>query len=544
MNLADLIDRNAAFAPDKAAIRFGGGTLTYAALAQRIGETARALKSQLGIVRGDRVAILAANCPDYLVLLYACARLGAMLVPVNWRLAVPEQLYILRDAGVKALLLEQAFAPIVEPLAAALPQVHAIGLDFTPAGGLAHTALLQAASGDGHGDNVDTGCPLLIVYTSGTTGHPKGAVLRQEALVWNAVMSQHMHDMTAQDHVLTVLPLFHVGGLNIQTTPALQLGATVTLHARFAPEAALEAIGRDRPTLTVLVPATIQAMIEHPRWATTKLDSLRAMTTGSTQVPQRLVEAFTSRGTPVLQVYGSTETCPVAVYTRLSGDWRRPGSTGLPGLVCEARVVDDAGCEVAAGTAGEVVVRGPNVLCAYWGNPQATAETLREGWYYSGDIGVRDKDGHFYIHDRKKNLIISGGENIYPAEVERVLCRHPAVADAAVIGRADEKWQEVPVAYVVARPGVAAEPAEIERFCLAQLARYKVPREYVFVDDLPRNAMGKVQHFRLKERVGERAGELGGDGTVSAGGQTPATEQKRDETRRSGRWQWLVGGSR
>lgn len=537
MTLADLIDRNASATPDKAAIRFGGAELTYAALAQRIGETARALKSRLGVGRGDRVAILAANHPDYLVLLYACARLGAMLVPINWRLAVPEQLFILRDAGAKVLVVERAFASIIEPLAAAMPGVLTIGLDdFTPAGGMSSPALLQGADGDGHGDNVDTTSALLIVYTSGTTGHPKGAVLRQEALVANAAMSQHMHDMTAQDHVLTVLPLFHVGGLNIQTTPALQLGATVTLHARFAPDATLDAIERDRPTLTVLVPATIQAMIEHPRWNETRLDSLRAVSTGSTQVPQRLVDAFTQRGTPVLQVYGSTETSPVAVYTRLSGDWRRPGSTGLPGLLCEARVVDDHGGEVPAGTAGEVVVRGPNVLSEYWNNSKATAETLRKGWYHSGDIGVRDADGHFFIHDRKKNLIISGGENIYPAEVERVLGQHAAVADAAVIGRADDKWQEVPVAYIVLRPDAAPDPAGIERFCLGQLARYKVPREFVFVDTLPRNAMGKVQHFRLKELI---AG-----GTVSASTDAPGTEQKTDENRRSGRWQWLVGGRR
>src|SRR5204862_1924375 len=195
----------------------------------------------------------------------------------------------------------------------------------TPQRGSSLSALLEAASGDGRNPHVDTSSPLLIVYTSGTTGHPKGAVLRQEALVWNAVMSQHMHDMTSQDHVLTVLPMFHVGGLNIQTTPALQLGATVSLHARFAPEATLEAIERDAPTLTVLVPATIQAMIEHPRWEATRLDSLRAVTTGSTQVPQRLVDAISQRGVPVLQVYGATETRPVAGYTRRAGEWRRPG---------------------------------------------------------------------------------------------------------------------------------------------------------------------------------------------------------------------------
>ena len=508
MDLADLIDRNAAFAPDKAAIRFGGSALSYAQLAERIAATARALKSELGIGRGDRVAILSLNRPDYLVLLYACARLGAMLVPLNWRLAAPEQLFILTDAGVKALVVEKGFAAVVDPLKHSLPDVRIVGLDFAPSFG----DLLATGSGDGRHPHVDLSAPVLIVYTSGTTGRPKGAVLRQEALLWNAVMSQHMHDMTAADHVLTVLPLFHVGGLNIQTTPALQLGATVTLHPRFAPDGTLDALARDKPTLTVLVPATMQAVIEHPRWRETDITCLRALTTGSTQVPQALADAFTQRDVPVLQVYGSTETCPIAVYTRAGGD-QRAGSTGLPGLVCEARVVDDAGNEVEPGVAGEVVVRGPNVFSEYWRNAAANAETLREGWYHSGDIGTRDADGHFFIHDRKKNMIISGAENIYPAEIERVLSDHPSVAEVAVIGRPDAKWQEVPVAYVVRRAGCACDAGALEAHLLTQLARFKVPREYVFVDALPRNAMGKVQHFLLRERdaplVAAKAGTQG-----------------------------------
>ncbi len=497
MDLSDLIDRNAAFAPDKPAIHFAGATLTYSDFAARIAATARALKSQLGVGRGDRVAILSLNHPDYLVLLYACARLGAMLVPLNWRLAVPEQVFILGDASVKALVVEKGFAAVIEPLKASLPDVHIIGLDFTP-DGVSFDDLLALGGGDGRNPHVDLTSPLLIVYTSGTTGRPKGAVLRQEALVWNAVMSQHMHDMTAADHILTVLPLFHVGGLNILTTPALQLGATVTLHARFAPDALLNAFTRDRPSLTVLVPATMQAVIEHPHWAASDLTCLRALTTGSTQVPQALVDAFTARGVPVLQVYGSTETCPVAVYTRQNGD-QRAGSTGLPGLVCDARVVDDNGNEVAPGLAGEVIVRGPNVFFEYWGSAAATAEALRDGWYHSGDIGTRDADGHFFIHDRKKKHDHLGRREHLSAEVERVLVAHPDVAEGAVIGRADPKWQEVPVAYVVRRAGCAIDAYTLEAHLLAQLARFKVPREYVFVDALPRNAMGKVQHFVLRE---------------------------------------------
>jgi fatty-acyl-CoA synthase len=303
--------------------------------------------------------------------------------------------------------------------------------------------------------------------------------------------------MTSADHVLTVLPLFHVGGLNIQTTPALQLGATVTLHARFTPEDTLRAIEHDKPSLTVLVPSTIQALLQHPRWQESDLSSLRAISTGSTLVPQSLVDTVQARGVPVLQVYGATETSPIAIYTRLGGDLSRPLSTGLPGLLCEARVVDESGCEVAAGTPGEVEVRGPNVLREYWRSPQATEDALHDGWFRTGDIALRDADGYFTIHDRKKNMIISGGENIYPAEIERVLLDHPQVAEAAVIGVPDPRWQEVPAAFVVARTAVSAD--DLRAFLQGQLARFKVPRDIVFVEELPRNALGKVQHFLLKE---------------------------------------------
>lgn len=499
MDLSDLIARNAAFTPDKPALRFEGTTLTYAQFAARIETLACALKAEYGVGRGDRIAILSLNRPDYLVLLYACARLGAMLVPLNWRLAVAEQLFILSDAAIKVLFVEQAFADVIAPLHDKLPEARVVGLDFAPNDSLALDALLARASGDGRNPHVDLEAPLLIVYTSGTTGRPKGAVLRQEALERNGVMSQHMHGLTSDDHVLTVLPFFHVGGLNIQTTPALHHGATVTIHARFAPDTTLASIARDRPTLTVLVPATILAVTSHPAWATTDLTSLKAISTGSQIVPQDLIDRVIARGIPVLQVYGSTETCPVAVYTRLGGDLSRDGSTGLPGLWCEAKAIDDNGNEVATGTAGEIVVRGPNVFFEYWGNEAATREALHDGWFRTGDIAARDSDGYFYVHDRKKNMIISGGENIYAAEIERVLLEHPDVADCGVVGRPDPKWDEVPVAYVICRSGCAPRADDLAAHALAQLARFKVPRDFVFVDELPRTALGKVQHFKLKQ---------------------------------------------
>ncbi|MCA1375270.1 MULTISPECIES: long-chain fatty acid--CoA ligase [unclassified Bradyrhizobium] len=499
MDLCSLIDRNAAFAPDKTAIAFEGTRLSYAAFAARIERTATALKGELGVGRGDRVAILSLNRPDYLVLLYACARLGAMLVPLNWRLAVAEQLFILSDAGAKVLVLEQAFSGVLAELGQTAAGTSVVGLDFTPPRGTTFEDLLARGDGTSRNPHTDLSSPLLIVYTSGTTGRPKGAVLRQEALFWNGVMSQHMHNMTSDDHVLTVLPFFHVGGLNIQTTPALQLGATVTVHARFTPDATLAAIERERPTLTVMVPAILQAVSEHAAWATADLSSLKAVATGSTIVPPHLIERFVARDVPVLQVYGSTETCPIAVYTRLGGDPSRAGSTGLAGLCCEAKVIDQAGEELPAGTPGEIAVRGPNVFFEYWGNDAATREALQDGWYRTGDIGLCDADGYFWVRDRKKNMIISGGENVYPAEVERVLLEHPDVSECAVIGRPDPRWDEVPVAYVIARSGCRLEADELRAHLQAQLARYKIPREIVFVTDLPRTALGKVQHFLLKQ---------------------------------------------
>jgi len=502
MDLSDLIERNAAFTPDKVAILFEGESLTYAAFHARIEQTARALQVEFGVTSGDRVAILSLNRPDYLVLLYACARLGAMLVPLNWRLAVAEQLFILADATPKVLMLEQAFAQVLPALQTSTPDTGIVGFDFVPPQGMTFDQLLTQARGDGRHPDADLSCPLLIVYTSGTTGRPKGAVLKQQALLWNGVMSQHMHGLTSDDHVLTVLPFFHVGGLNIQTTPALHHGATVTIHARFTPDTALATIARDRPTLTVLVPAIIQAVTDHPGWAATDLSSLKAVSTGSTIVPPHLIERLVARGVPVLQVYGSTETCPVAVYTRLGGDLSRTGSTGLPGLTCEAAIMDDDGVEMPPDTPGEIVVRGPNVFTEYWHNETATREALQDGWYRTGDIGRRDADGYFWVHDRKKNLIISGGENIYPAEVERVLLEHPDVAECGVIGRSDPKWDEVPVAYVIRRAGCVVEAEHLMVHVSTQLARFKVPREFVFVDDLPRTALGKVQHFMLKQLDG------------------------------------------
>jgi fatty-acyl-CoA synthase len=501
LGLADLVARNAAFSPRKTAISCEGLALSYAGLSARIEALSLSLAERFGIAQGDRVAHLGLNSPELLVLLYACARLGAMLVPLNWRLASPELAFIIGDAEPKVLAIEAEFRHHLGAILAAAPGIGLIGLDPGLEGAAPIAPMLAADAGTSVPAAGRFDDKLLLVYTSGTTGRPKGALLTQAALQWNAVASAHMHGLNPEDHVLTVLPMFHVGGLNIQTTPALQMGATVTLHRRFAAKETLAAIARLRPTLTTLVPTTLEAILAHEDFATTDLSSLRAITTGSTIVPEALVEAFARRALRVIQVYGATETGPVSVYERFDEPRLARDTTGRAGLMAELRILDDAGAEVGPGMAGEIALRAPNLFSGYWRDAAATEAAFRDGFFLTGDIGSLDAEGRLHMRDRKKNLIISGGENIYPAEIERVILEFAGIAECAVVGLPDPRWQERPVAFIVPRPGHAIELAKLEAHLAANLARFKLPREIILRDGLPKNAMGKVQHFALKAEL-------------------------------------------
>ncbi len=506
MDISSWLERHADFTPQKTALRFAGTAWNYARFHARVRALARGLKRELRLQRGDRIAFLGHNHPDFLTLLFASARLGVILVPLNFRLEAEEQAYILAHAGVESLFVGPGFAARGEELAARLQRLRCVSLDEAAPLGLSFAALLGEV-GDDTNPHVDLRAPLLIVYTSGTTGRPKGAVLRQEALFWNAVNASHMFDLTSRDRVLTVLPLFHVGGLNIQTTPALHAGAEVVLLPRFDAAATLAAIEEEAPSLTVLVPATMRALVTHPRWPETRLESLRMIACGSQTVPRELLDAFHARGIPAAQVYGSTETAPIAIYQRAEDALAKPGSTGKPALHAEVRVVDAAGRPCAAGERGEILVRGPNVMYEYWGDEDATREAFDDGWFRTGDIGYRDAEGDFWIVDRRKDVIVSGGENIYPAELERVLGDCSRIRDCVVVAGRDERWGEVPVAVVVpADPQLSEE--EVLALFAGRIARFKHPRAVVFVDELPRNAMGKVLRYRVRDWVARRTGAV------------------------------------
>jgi len=499
MDLAFPIERHAAFAPKKAAIRFVDEDLDYATLAARIRHACGKLAA-LDVGEGDVVAFLGFNHPEMLALLFACARLRAILLPLNWRLTAAEHARVIADAKPRLVLVTPDFLGHAQALRGGLPTTQWLALASAPAGwrdwmGVAPGSAAKPAVAPAHE------APVLLCYTSGSTGTPKGVALTQGALFFNVVNSVHMHDLTSADRVLTTLPMFHVGGLNIQTVPALHAGATVILHAKFDPDAAFDAIERERVTLAVLVPAQLTAMMKLARWSKADLSSLRVLTTGSTIVSQAFVQRVHERGVPLIQVYGTTETCPIAAYLRIEDARRKAGAAGLPALYCALRIVDENDNDVPAGADGEILVRGPNVMQGYWNAPAATATALRGGWYHSGDIGHVDVEGYLHVVARKYDLIISGGENIYPAEIENVLLEHPAIVEACVVGCPDERWGEAAVAAVVLQPGARLSAADVIAMLDGRIARYKQPRAVRFVDSLPRTALGKVKREELRAVV-------------------------------------------
>ncbi|WP_426954939.1 class I adenylate-forming enzyme family protein [Muricoccus radiodurans] len=471
--------------PEDAAIRHDGAVTTFAALDAAARDLSAALAAR-AIGRGDVVAFLGHNHPSQIVALMACSRLGAALLPLNWRLAPPELGFILQDAAARLVLALPGYAPLAESLAPPGMPPGDYVMDPTaplPAG--------QAGVAPGTAED-----PALVVYTSGTTGRPKGAVLDGAAVVANARNAVRVFDLTAEDHVLTVLPMFHVGGLCIQTLPALMVGATVTLHSRFDAEAWFDAVEREGPSLSLLVPAIMAALIAHPNWAGADLSALRAVGAGSSDVPAPLAEAFHAKGVPVQGIYGATETGPIALAQSPAEALADPGGIGRAAPLCEVRVQDEAGHPLPPGRIGEIAVRGPNLMRGYLRDPEGTAAAIRDGWFRTGDAAQLDASGRYRLAGRIGDVIISGGENVYPAEVERVLMTAPGITDGAVCGVPNPRWGEVPVAVVV--PGPGYDPEAVLRHFEGKLARFKQPHHVVTVTALPRTALGKVERAALR----------------------------------------------
>jgi fatty-acyl-CoA synthase len=514
MGLGYWLTRRAALTPARRALVFEEEAWTYAELNRRVNALAHALRD-LGVRHGDRIAYLDLNHPTFLLTLFAAAKLGAIHVPLNFRLTAPELSYIIGDAGVHTLVHDEAFAATVDRIRAEIPCRELISTAARP-GVRRLDDLLRGRPTDDLDDRVSTDDVALIMYTSGTTGRPKGAMLTHGNLLWNNINACLAFDSSVDDVTLVCAPLFHIGGLNVTTLTALMKGATVVLMRSFDPGGVLELIARHRVTTMFGVPAMFLFMSQHPGFAAADMSSIRYLLCGGAPVPEALIRLYGARGICFAQGYGLTETAPFVTLVPMERALEKVGSAGLPPMFTDVRVVDEHGDEVPTGERGEVVVRGPNVMKGYWNRPDATAETIVHGWLHTGDIGVRDAEGYHYIVDRKKDMIISGGENIYPAEVEDCLYGHPEVAEVAVIGMCDPRWGEAVLAVVVRRPGAAVEEQDIIDFTQGRLARYKQPRRVIFAEALPRNPAGKVLKFELRQRFAAAPAAEGAEGAQEA----------------------------
>ena len=483
------------------AIVDGATRLTYADLWERV-RRAAGLLDLIGVGRGDRVATLTLNGHEFVELFYATAEVGAMLVPLNWRLAPAELDYQIRDAGAVALF----FGPEQKELAAQLPDD--LPLRARIELGAEYARRRDAAAPiDGGGETARFSDPHLILYTSGTTGHPKGAVLTHANTFWNVANVSIGFGLSERDTTLTVLPMFHCGGIGLFTVPTLTLGGRVVIQPKFDAAALREAVDRERVDLVFGVPAIWLELARDEGFTPRRHPTLRGLPSGGAPLPVPLIDTLAARGWIVLQGYGLTETAPGGTVIAPE-DWRRKaGTVGKAFAFTELRVVGDDERPLAAGQIGEVHFRGPNVFAGYWNKPDATAEAFTaDGWFRSGDLGVLDDEGFLTLVDRKKDMVITGGENVYSAEVEDVLFAHPAVAEAAVIGVPDERWGEAVCAVVALRTAGTTTAEELIAHCRTRLARYKAPKYVVFVDALPRNAAGKVLKRTLREEVASRKG--------------------------------------
>jgi fatty-acyl-CoA synthase len=490
--------RRARSSPHRRAVVHDGRVQTYRELSDRVTRLAHVLRG-LDVRHSDRVAYLGPNHPAFVETLFATGAVGAVFVPLNTRLAAPEIEYMLADSGSSVLVYGPECAAVVAEIRDRL-QVHAVVAVSGRSGAEVDFERAVAASPpDSIDEPVDPGEPCMIMYTSGTTGRPKGATLTHANITWNCYNMLIDVDLAADEVTLVSAPLFHIAALDQTYLPTFLKGGCAVIVSGFNADEALHLVEQHRVTFMFGVPAMFAAVAAAPGWQTADLSSLRTLICGGAPVPESLIRTYQQRGLLFLQGYGLTETAPGALFLSKEMSVVKAGSAGVPCFFTDVRVVRPDLTEVTPGEPGEVVISGPNVMKGYWGLPDATADAFSAGGLLrSGDVATVDEDGYVYIVDRLKDMIISGGENIYPAEVENVLYQHPTVAECAVIGVPDERWGEVGKAFVVPRPGAAADAAPLLEFLTERLAKYKVPRTVEFTDSLPRTASGKVLKSRLR----------------------------------------------
>jgi fatty-acyl-CoA synthase len=494
IGLANWFRERALRTPERTALHFEGRDWTYGQMQGEI-EGAASRLAALGVAKGDRVAFLGHNQPMFLFAMFACARLGAIFVPLNFRLTGAELAFMIGDSGACALIVDETHRPTIAPQLPSLSSLRCVLAAEQPALWLAGEAPAAPQVAASEND------VAVIMYTSGTTGRPKGAMLTHGNIWWNNASGMHTLDVLGDDVTLVAAPIFHIGGLNVTTLTALQKGALVVLHRTFDPGRALADIAAHRATSMFGVPAMFLFMAHHPAFATADLSSLRLLIVGGAPCPLPLLKTYLGRGVSMQQGYGLTETSPMVSFLAPEYALTKVGSSGRTPMFVDVRIVASSGEVVTTpGAQGEILVRGPNVFKGYWGLAEATAKAIdRDGWFHTGDAGFLDEQGFLTISDRIKDMIITGGENVYPAEVESELMRHPAIAEVGVIGEPDAHWGERIVAVAALKPGAALTLEELREFAGERLAGYKLPRRLELVSALPRNATGKILKYQLRQ---------------------------------------------
>jgi fatty-acyl-CoA synthase len=506
---ADVLGERARLSPGKTALVFvpTGERFTYRELNGRAERAAALLRDRLGLTKGERVGLLAQNRVEYLDLFFGAVKAGLVLVPYGTRLTPHELAFISNDAALSLFVYGAEFAETVRALRGEAEVPRWIALD-TPAaeGDLSWRGELAALD---EAPFTRTRCEgedlCLLLYTSGTTGKPKGVMLPHRMVAWNGWNTAVCWGYREDDVSPVFTPLYHAGGLGVSLVPLFATGGTIVLHAGFDAAEVLETVARERCTVVFGVPTIWKLLLEHPSFASTDLSSIRWCISGGAPLPLYLIEAWQERGIVFKQGYGLTEVGVNCFTMSVEESIAKKGSIGRPLMMTDEKLVDEAGRDVPAGEVGELCLRGPHVSKGYWRNPAATAAALDgDGFFHTGDLARRDAEGFFTIAGRRKDMLISGGVNVYPAEIEGELLLHPAVQDAAVVGIPDATWGEVGVAFVVTRPGATLSKPDLLAFAETRLARYKLPKEVVFVDSLPRTAYGKVVKGELRDLLAER----------------------------------------
>lgn len=498
MTHPDWAARWAIYHPDKIAFKAHetGQTLTFSELNELGNRLAHHFCTERGLTKGDRVAVLAENGLEYLLLFAAAQKTGIILVPLNYRLAAAEIDYLLANAAPRMVIWEDKFTELLGATAAIELVRHRWPLEELTA--YCDKQLPHPTDADFPAAEIADDDPIFILYTSGTTGFPKGALYTHKMLFWNSINTAMSLLVNTDSRTINCMPPFHTGGWNVLTTPFLHHGGYSCLLRKFDAATVLELLETERPTIFMGVPTMLKMLADEPAFERADLSALHYIIVGGEPLPLPLIERWHTKGVPIRQGYGMTEVGPNLTSLHQADAIRKKGSIGRPNFYVQTRIADAHGQPVAPGHDGELLLRGPMVTPGYWQRPDATADAIRDGWFHTGDRVREDEEGYLYVVDRIKNMFISGGENVYPAEVERVIQQHPDVAEVAVIGIPNARWGEVGQAFVVLHEGGTADAVAITDHCRSHLAKYKVPHTVQFVAALPKNDTGKINRQALR----------------------------------------------